>query len=204
MPPSTNEKTITRRTALRGAAGAVTGSIALKTTEPVAAQASGEPNYGGWFEDTSNYDGTADKTGQQTVTITVGAEGNDGNYAFDPAAVRVDPGSTVVWEWSGDGGVHNVVSEGDTFESEMTDKAGFTFEQTIESTGVSKYVCVPHEAMGMKGALVVGDSQGSNATNGAIGDALAIGGGLGLVGVLLAMFAFGTRSATRKHGRDAE
>lgn len=162
---------------------------------------SSEPDYGGWFSNVSNYTETVDKTGQREVSITVGAKGNNGNYAFEPPAVRIDPGTTIIWEWSGKGGVHNVAAEDGSFESKMTDEAGFTFEQTIESPSILKYACVPHKVMGMKGALVVSGAQagtGSNSGTG-IGDLLAIGGGLGLAGTLLAMFAFGVKSKTRKH-----
>jgi halocyanin-like protein len=152
-----------------------------------------------------NYEGTVDKTGQKRVTITVGAEGNGGSFAFSPAAVRVDPGTTVVWEWSGNGGFHNVVAEDGSFESEMTGEAGFTFERTFEDAGVVKYACAPHETMGMKGAVVVGSSREVGATTGGsgLGDALAVGGGLGLAGALFAMFAFAARSRSRKSVENA-
>lgn len=159
-----------------------------------------EPDYGEWFNNVSNYEKTVDKTGQQEVTITVGAEGNNGSFAFDPPAVRIDSGTTIVWEWSGNGGAHNVAAEDGSFESEMTGDAGFTFEQTFEETGIVKYACVPHKTMGMKAAVVVGGSQadGAASTSSDTGEILAIGGGLGLVGVLMAMFVFGTRSKSRR------
>ncbi len=67
--------------------GAAAGTAALAATGTATAQE--EPDYGGWFDDVSNYDGTADKRGQDTVTITVGAQGNNGAFAFDPPAVMV-------------------------------------------------------------------------------------------------------------------
>jgi halocyanin-like protein len=160
MSPHT-ERTLTRRTVLRGAAGATAASLAAAGATPVAGQQTGEPDYGGWFDNVSNYESTVDRRGESTVTVTVGAEGNNGNYAFGPAAVRVDPGTKVVWEWSGKGNAHNVVAEDGSFESELTGDAGYTFEYTFESTGVYRYACVPHKAMGMKGAVVVGDAGGS-------------------------------------------
>jgi halocyanin-like protein len=163
------------------------------------------PDYGGWFENVGNFEGTTDRTGESEVTVTVGATGNNGSYAFAPPAVRVDPGTTVVWEWSGKGNAHNVVAEDGSFESELTPEAGFTFEQTFEETGVYKYACVPHEPMGMKGAVVVGGS-GSGGASGSSGydfeDLLALGSGLGLVGALFATFALGSRETVR--GRDVE
>ena len=165
MSPHT-EKTLTRRTVLRGAAGATAASLAAAGATPVAGQQTGEPDYGDWFENVSNYDGTVDERGQSEVTVAVGAEGNNGNYAFGPAAVRVDPGTTVVWEWTGKGNGHNVVAEGGSFESEMSTETGHTFEYTFESAGVYKYACLPHKAMGMKGAVVVGDAGQTGGTGG--------------------------------------
>ncbi|WP_459862429.1 plastocyanin/azurin family copper-binding protein, partial [Haloplanus litoreus] len=63
------------------------------------------------MSDVGNYSEVADATGQDEVTITVGAQGNGGAFAFGPPAVQIDPGTTVVWEWNGEGGQHNVVAE---------------------------------------------------------------------------------------------
>jgi len=112
-------------------------------------------DFGNWFDDVSNFDGSVDKTGADSVEITVGAKGNDGNFGFAPAAVTVSAGATVVWTWNGKGGMHNVAAEDGTFESEMLSSAGATFEYTFDQTGVFKYVCDPHKTMGMKGAVVV-------------------------------------------------
>jgi halocyanin-like protein len=110
-----------------------------------------------YLSDTSNFDGSlADMTGQDSVTVEVGASGNNGNFAYAPPAIAVDSGTTVTWEWTGQGSQHNVVAEsGGDFESELTAESGFTFEQTFDSTGAVTYYCTPHEALGMKGAVVV-------------------------------------------------
>jgi len=112
--------------------------------------------FGGWFEDVSNFEGVADETDASEVSVAVGAQGNQGNFAFDPPAVRVSAGTTVTWEWTGEGGQHNVKAEDGGFESELTSEAGFTFEYTFEETGTVRYVCTPHRSLGMKGAVVVG------------------------------------------------
>ncbi|WP_435349414.1 halocyanin domain-containing protein [Haloarchaeobius sp. HRN-SO-5] len=111
-----------------------------------------------WFGNTDGVTSVVDWTGEDRVTITVGARGNGGAFAFDPPVVRVDPGTTVVWRWSGDGGVHNVVAADGSFGSDTMGEAGTTFEHVPESTGVVRYSCTPHESLGMKGALVVGDA----------------------------------------------
>ncbi|MUW14433.1 halocyanin domain-containing protein, partial [Halorubrum sp. CBA1125] len=83
----------------------------------------------------------------------------DVGFAFDPAAIRVDAGTTVVWEWTGEGGAHNVVSaEGSNsqFDSgQQVEEQGHTFEQTFDSAGIELYYCTPHRANGMLGAIEV-------------------------------------------------
>ncbi|WP_254538674.1 halocyanin domain-containing protein [Halomarina litorea] len=124
-------------------------------SQPTAATA--EPDaFETWLEDVENYEGIIDKRGESSVTITVGAPGNGGDFAFEPAAVRVDPDATVVWEWTGKGGVHNVRATDETYESEMLSDVGATFERAFSSEGISLYSCLPHEAMGMKGAVIIG------------------------------------------------
>ena len=152
-----------RRDFLRVAGGSAAVGTAAATATPAAAQAS----FDGWMSDVGNYSEVTDATGQDEVSITVGAEGNGGAFAFGPPAVQVDPGTTVVWEWNGEGGQHNVVAEeGGEFESELTAEAGFTFEQTLESEGVIKYFCQPHRALGMKGVVVVGEMPGGGSEGG--------------------------------------
>jgi halocyanin-like protein len=151
----------------RGFLTAVAGAAATATA---AGTAAAQASFGGWMSDVGNYSEVEDATGQDEVTITVGAEGNGGAYAFGPPAVQVDPGTTVVWEWTGEGGQHNVVAEeGGDFESDLTAEAGFTFEQTLDSEGTIKYFCQPHRALGMKGVVVVGampDSDGGGGGGG--------------------------------------
>ena len=113
-----------------------------------------------WFADDDTYDGVQDMTGEDEVEVLVGAEGNEGNNAYDPSAIEIDPGTTVIWEWTGEGGAHNVVDEADDpeFESELVDEEGFTFEHTFDDEGTYRYVCEPHIAQGMVGAVVVGEN----------------------------------------------
>ncbi|WP_410765550.1 halocyanin domain-containing protein [Haloferax sp. DFSO60] len=147
-----------RRSALR-----LLGSIALTGTAVQSSVSIGRAQTSdfdleSWFENTSNYDGVVDETGRDTVQVTVGVEANDGAFGFGPAAVRIDPGTTVVWEWSGNGGVHDVTAADGSFKSELVGDAGHTFEHSFEAEGVYKYACSPHSALGMRGAIVVGDA----------------------------------------------
>ena len=110
------------------------------------------------LSEANSYDGSiADETGQSEVTIDVGG-GSDGK-AFDPAAVRIGAGTTVLWEWTGEGGSHNVSSADDSDTSfrsgATTDEAGTTYEYTFDAAGTQLYVCEPHEPVGMKGGIDV-------------------------------------------------
>ena len=158
MDPSdgTSGVALHRRTFLRGTALAVAGGAAVAGTATPAVAADGV-DLSAWFSDVSNFDGITDTRGETEVRVAVGARGNGGGFAFDPPALRVDPGTAVVWEWTGDGGSHNVVAEDGSFGSDLVGETGHTFEHTFDSEGVSLYVCTPHRAMGMKGAVVVGD-----------------------------------------------
>ncbi|WP_459193432.1 halocyanin domain-containing protein [Halosimplex sp. J119] len=146
-----------RRTVMKTLAiGATAGGLATAGSAPATAQST---DLSEWFSNTGNVDGVVDETGKSEVTVEVGVQGNNGAFAFGPAAVRVDPGTKVIWEWTGEGTPHNVVAEDGSYESDMITEAGATFSHTFESEGVSKYACVPHKGMGMKGAVIVGDAE---------------------------------------------
>jgi halocyanin-like protein len=139
--------------------------MGMKGVVEVTEDAGGPIGYGGWLSDVPNYDGTTvDATGQDEATVRVGTQTTEGPYGFGPPAVHVDPGTTVVWEWTGAGGDHNVVDQDGAFESDLTDESGFTFSHTFEETGLYKYYCAPHEPLGMKGAVAVGDVGTGEAT----------------------------------------
>ena len=108
--------------------------------------------------DATGYDGEmVDATGQDELTVEVGA---DGGLAFAPVAVAIDAGTTVTFEWTGDGGGHNVVAAEDSdidvdVEEEIVDDAGHSAEHTFEEPGNYLYICEPHIAQGKVGAIVV-------------------------------------------------
>jgi len=114
-----------------------------------------ETGYGDWFENVSNFNGTVDRTGRQSVQIEVGAEGNGGGFAFEPAAVVVSPGTKITWIWTGDGGEHNVVADDGSFRSEYASSVGYTYSRQFDRVDVHRYYCKPHVSLGMKGAITV-------------------------------------------------
>jgi len=192
-----DDTSMSRRGFFRVSAGAAATTATVAAGSGTAAAA-----YDGWLDDVDNYDGTHDYRGEDEVHVTVGA--GDG-LLFDPAAVLIDEGTTVVWEWTGEGGGHNVAAVDDAFESELTEEGGFVFEHTFEDVEEGEffnYVCTPHEAVEMKGTVAIGETDdelvdtgdgddGENGDEGAVGRELTSGdlGALalafGLAGALL-------------------
>ncbi|ELZ44376.1 halocyanin domain protein [Halorubrum californiense DSM 19288] len=172
----------------------------------------GPAGYGDWFENVGNYEGTRDLRGQSEVTVSVGAGEN--GLLFDPPAILVDPGTTVVWEWTGAGGGHNVVEENDVFSSgEPVAEEGTTFEYTFADASdgdVFRYACGPHQSVGMKGAVAVGsvdddliggESGGSGGGSGlSASDIGTLALGFGFAGALLVPLFY---AAHQKAGRNA-
>ncbi|WP_128905482.1 DUF5059 domain-containing protein [Halorubrum amylolyticum] len=97
--------------------------------------------------------------------------------AFEPAELTVSAGDTVAWTWAA-GEPHNVVAYEDGtpdgaaywatggFDSEEAARTGWengegavqsgqSYVRTFETTGTHEYFCVPHEAAGMVGKIVV-------------------------------------------------
>lgn len=176
--------TPTRRTVLRTTAGVAGSAAALGAVGRASAQEE-RPDFGGWLDGVDG--GFLDARGQDTVTVLVGAEGNTGSFAFDPAGLWIDPGTTVTWEWTGAGGGHNVSAEsGGEFGTDIVSEAGFTFSYTFEESGVTTYQCDPHATLGMKGAVAVGDVATVSTGSGGAGGIELPGGNAGAA-VIIAM-----------------
>lgn len=119
------------------------------------ADAPEEPQYGDWFDPVDNFDGFADRTDTSTVTVRVGA--GERGWQFDPAAITVTPGTTVTFEWTGDGGEHNVEhADGDWQNPDgVVGQAGHTWQRTFDEPGTHRFRCWPHDDLGMRGAIFV-------------------------------------------------
>jgi halocyanin-like protein len=116
----------------------------------------------------NGYDGNvADETGSDSVTVMVG--GGSGGLAYQPAGVRVDSGTEITWEWTGNGGQHNVKPDGrpegavELDSGSPVSEEGNTYTETLETAGTYGYACGPHRSAGMYGAVeVVGGNGGGN------------------------------------------
>lgn len=140
-----------RRTflAATGAAVLVGAAGCLSSDDPT------EPEYGDWFENTDNFEEFEDYTDQSEVTVMVGT-GSQG-WEFEPPAITVTPGTTVVFEWTGEGGSHNVEHEDTDWQNPEGTIAteGHSWERDFEDSGTHLYTCWPHDHVGMRGAIFV-------------------------------------------------
>jgi plastocyanin len=105
--------------------------------------------------------------GQKTVTVgasTVAAVIQAADTTFTPPLVTISQGQQVRWEWVN--GFHTTTSG---LSSNLPDNPGLLWDVTVDSghpeftyqfddLGYFPYFCRVHEAMGMKGAVVVQDS----------------------------------------------
>ncbi len=154
---------VTRRQALK-AGGSIAAGAATFGVAGAGAASAQQDAYDGYLAD-AEWDGvTVDASEMDEVEVDVGAV--DG-LQFGPPAIYVEPGTTIRWTWTGDGGAHNVLHDVDDpiFDSrldhdgDMIDEAGYTYEYTVEDgdEGAHPYVCTPHRTLEMKGVLVVGE-----------------------------------------------
>ncbi|WP_075936661.1 halocyanin domain-containing protein [Halosegnis longus] len=155
-----------RRQFLRTAGGATAAAGAVAASGTAAAQ-SQQPDFGGWLGGVDG--GYTDARGESEVTVEVGASGNGGSLAFSPAGLWVDPGTTVIFEWTGEGGDHNVVAQEGPAALDSggaVGEAGYTYEYTFEEGGITNYACAPHQSLGMVGAVAVGGDVPTVSTGG--------------------------------------
>jgi halocyanin-like protein len=114
-----------------------------------------EPGADEWLSGVPNFDGFEDYTDASEVTVAVGA-GDDG-FLFASPAITVEPETTVVWEWTGEGGQHVVAEADEEWQNPegLLSEAGHTWSREFTEAGTHRYECWPHSGLGMKGAVFV-------------------------------------------------
>ncbi|WP_247009064.1 halocyanin domain-containing protein [Halorientalis litorea] len=135
-----------------GGAVGMRGAVIVRERDTL----SGYPAVDDWLED-YEYDGRlADRRGEASLEVTVGAEGNGGNFAYRPIAPLVSQGTDITFRWTGRGGGHDVTWENvDLPDSDTTSSYDNTFSVTLDESGVYLYRCDNHRTTGGRGAIVV-------------------------------------------------
>ena len=123
----------------RGFLRTATGAVAVAGATGTAAAQEGNSSSGG-----------------ETVAVGAGS-----GLSFDPEELTIAPGTTVTWEWTGQGGAHNVVADDGAFNSGDPEEGDdITFSHTFPDTGEFPYHCVPHREVGMVGTIIVEEGGG--------------------------------------------
>jgi len=107
-----------------------------------------------WLQDTRGFEQIENRRRQDEVVVEVGA---DDGLQYAPAAVRVDPGTTVRWRWTGKGGLHNVAFVNTDVGKSLRGEEGADFTYTFDEAGAYRYECTPHAGVGMKGVVIVAE-----------------------------------------------
>jgi halocyanin-like protein len=161
---------VTRRAFMRTAGGAAAAAGATTATAGTAAAQEEQPV---WPSGASggNLGSYQDARGESEVTVQVGA--GDQGLAFDPTLLWVDTGTTITFEWTGNGGAHNVqtVEGGGPASLDSGDPVGeegatYEYETSEDDAGITHYHCVPHTSVGMHGGLAVGEDVETESTGG--------------------------------------
>lgn len=110
----------------------------------------------------------AQETEGNVVEIDMITEGSE--FIFDPVGIWVEPGTTIRFvnvsdlhsatAYCEDNGKERRIPEGaECWDSGILTEEGATWEVTLTEEGVYDYYCIPHEAMGMVGRIIVGDPE---------------------------------------------
>lgn len=123
----------------------------------------GDPPIEPWVPDANGFDGeVADRRGQENVSIQVGAGPN--GHAFDPAAVIVDPGTTITWDWVEESGAHYVVNrvrvayDPETIP-DLISSGTYSTSETLDIPQMKRYACYNHDDDGMRAAVIVAEDE---------------------------------------------
>jgi len=133
-----DDDTLSRRSFLRGAAGATAATGAAAAGAGTAAA-----------QETADGSGTVEVgAGEQGLKYTPGTD----------SPLYVTPGTTVTFEWVSGG--HNIVADGQPTDAaweghEPIEDEGFSTEFTFETTGTYEYYCDPHQSVGMAASIEV-------------------------------------------------
>ncbi|MDX2112787.1 MAG: copper-binding protein [Alphaproteobacteria bacterium] len=96
-------------------------------------------------------------------TIKEVTDANSGKVYFSPDKLTVQPGDTVTFENAQDD-MHNVMfvnqpkQVDEMIMSPMMEKKGDKFSYTFTVPGTYQFHCHPHESLGMKGTIIVGQA----------------------------------------------
>ena len=141
-------------TLIVGCGASESTSAAPQTAEQPVAQAPSEP--------------TEPELEVDNGVIIIGMHATAGKNYNDPIGLHVEPGTTIRFvnrsgmhsstAYHRDNGRENRIPDGaEGWDSGLLTRRNESFEVTLTVEGVYDYFCIPHEAMGHVGRIIVGD-----------------------------------------------
>jgi len=162
----------TAAAALAGCVGAPTGHAgAVTPSAPTATTTNSESGGEGDFASRSEVEALPERAVDSvTVEMTMVSETEP---VFDPEVVWLTPGGTVTWTnvdedphttaaYVPENGKPRRTPEGTSGWDSGILQTGERFSRTFDTEGVYDYYCLPHESLGMVGAVIVGRPDAGN------------------------------------------
>ena len=85
----------------------------------------------------------------------VGLLDQGGNYAFDPKELSFEAGQTVNFALTANSEFHTFTASALNLDAAVNAGETVRFSFTFEAPGTYDLICIPHEALGMVGTIIV-------------------------------------------------
>ncbi len=119
----------------------------------VVARLASDPQFGGIVEPAPV--GNPDITEGTPVAVRLQDPGGSGVYAYDPAVITVAAGEPVIFTLVSESEFHTFTISELGLDAQVEANESLSFGFQFDEPGTYSLVCIPHEALGMVGAVVV-------------------------------------------------
>ncbi len=89
------------------------------------------------------------------MTVGLNDSGGPGPFFFDPVDLSFNAGDTVNFEFVGESQFHTFTVEELGIDVDVDGGETVNFEFTFDTPGTYTLICVPHQALGMVGTIIV-------------------------------------------------
>ena len=147
---------------LLGACGAAEEEVAQFRESPpaptvapseVVAKLATDPQFGGIVEPTPV--GNPDITDGTPVAVRMQDPGGSGVYAYDPATITVNAGEPIIFTLVAESEFHTFTIAEFGLDAQVEANESLSFGFQFDEPGTYSQICIPHESLGMVGAVVV-------------------------------------------------
>ncbi len=119
----------------------------------VVARLATDPQFGGLVEPTPV--GNPDITEGTPIAVRLQDPGGSGVYAYDPGTITVSAGEPVIFTLVSESEFHTFTIAEFGLDAQVEANESLSFGFQFDEPGTYNLVCIPHESLGMVGAVVV-------------------------------------------------